>query len=272
MQALASRRSGAAARLRASRLTPHLLLLFTYLIWSVNPVLVKIGLEHVHPLPFVAVRFTIGGLMLMAIAAITRRAIWPPPPLRVLLPTALIGIVANQLGFTYSVQLTTVVNLSILMGLSPMLATGLLIVVAHRRPPGRRLAALLIGFAGVVRVVAAPARGAGGSLLGDAIALVTPVTWAVYLVLAADAIRRHGALVLMAWTMVIGAACFWPMAGVDVALQGLGGSWMDALGPVFFAGLVSSGLGYGLYFWALPRLGVTETAMYSYLQPPMGAG
>ena len=47
--------------------------------------------------------------------------------------------------------------------------------------------------------------------------------------------------------------------------------WLPALPALAYASFVATGIGYALFFWAIPRLGVTAGAIYMYLQPPLGA-
>jgi O-acetylserine/cysteine efflux transporter len=261
--------AAARARARSSTLLPHLAMLATMVIWSGNAVSVKVGLEHVQAIPFTAARFAIGAAVLAGYTQITRQQLRRRPPLKLLIPAAITGVVINQLGFTYGVHLSTAVDISIIMGLGP-LATALgLMLILRRRPPARRLAGLAIGFAGVVAVVGASARGGGGSLLGDLIGLASPLSWAAYTLIASEAARRSSASVFLTWTILFSLVLLVPIAGFQ-ALQG-GEQWIPALPSLLYSSVLATGAGYLFFFWAIPRLGVTETAVYSYLQPLLGA-
>jgi drug/metabolite transporter (DMT)-like permease len=260
----------ARTRARQSLLVPHLALLVTIVVWSANATVLKIGLAHVRPIPFVAARFVIGAAFLALLAIATRRELRRVPPLRLLVPAALSGIIGNQLGFTFGVQLSTAVDASIIMGASPIFAAIVLFLVSGRQPPPRRLLGLGIGFLGLLLVVAAGARGGGGSLAGNAIAVLAPTSWGAYLVVAARANRTTNALVFLTWTTLFAVVLLVPMAVVETSLTG-SNDWLPAIPAILYSGLVATGLAYALYFWALPRVGVTETAVYTYLQPLLGA-
>lgn len=257
-------------RARRSSILPHLAILATIVIWSANATALKIGLAHVRPVPFMTVRFAIGTAFLVVVAVAGRRELRRVPPLSLLVPAALSGIVINQFGFTVGVQLSTAVDASIIMGISPIFAAIALFAVSRQRPPARRLLGLGIGFAGLLLVVTAAARGGGGSLLGDAIALAAPVSWAIYLLLAAHANRTSNAVVFLTWTAVTALIFLLPMALLEGVRAG-NNDWLPALPALLYSGLLATGLGYALYFWALPRVGITETAVYTYLQPLLGA-
>jgi drug/metabolite transporter (DMT)-like permease len=247
----------------------HLALTLTIVLWSANAAIVKVGVANVRPIPFTTARFAVGALVLAILAVISGRDLRRPPPLKLVAGGALFGFVLNQLTFTYGVHLSTAVDVSLIVGLSPIMAAIVLYAaVSRRRPPARRVAGLLLGFAGVVLVVAAGARAGGGSALGDLIALGTPLTWAVYIVIASEAAKRTDPVVFTTWCLVVSILVFLPMAAVQ-ATQGAD-AWIPALPAIAYSGIAATGVAYALYSWALPRVGVTETSMYTYVQPVMG--
>jgi drug/metabolite transporter (DMT)-like permease len=240
------------------------------LIWSGNAVVVKLGLQHVRPVPFTTARFLVGGLVILAVALARGHQVTRIPRLRILLPAALLGIVLNQLAFTYGVRLTTAVDVSLLMGLSPIITGILLVLVARKRLPWRTIVALALGFVGLMLVVLATARGGtGGSLVGDLITLGAPTAWAGYLLIVAGEARRIPATVMTPWIMLTGLMVLLPLAAVDLARSS--DDWLSALWPLAYAAILATGVAYTAYFWAIPRLGVTGTAIYTYMQPAVGA-
>jgi drug/metabolite transporter (DMT)-like permease len=259
----------ARTRARGSSLFPHLALLLTILLWSANATFVKIGVTHVRPIPFTTARFAVGALVLALVAIVSGRRLNQRPPWKLLVAASLSGFVLNQLAFTIGLRLSTVVDVSLIVGLAPILAAILLFAtVTRRRPPARRMAGLLLGFGGVVLVVAAGSRSGAVSVLGDLVALGTPLTWAVYMIVADHAAKRSDTIVFTTWCVVASTLVFLPLAGVQ-ALQGQD-DWIPALPSILYSGVVATGLAYGLYAWALPRVGVTETSMYTYVQPVLG--
>jgi drug/metabolite transporter (DMT)-like permease len=230
---------------------------------------VKVGVANVRPIPFTTARFAVGSIVLALLAVLSGRRLNQRPPWKLLIAASLSGFVLNQLTFTFGLRLSTVVDVSLIVGLSPILAAIVLFAaVSRRRPPARRMAGLLLGFAGVVLVVAAGARAGGVSVLGDLVALGTPLTWAVYLVVSERAAQRTDAVVFTTWCVVASTLVFLPLAGAQ-ALQAPD-NWIPALPSIAYSGVVATGVAYGLYAWALPRVGVTETSMYTYLQPVCG--
>ena len=261
--------TGVRERAASSKLAPHLALVVCLLAWSANAVVLKIGLLHVRPIPFTTARFFIGGAVLLALGAAAGRGVPRPPRAGLLVPAALLGVVCNQLTFTEGLHLTTAVDTSLIMGLSPILTAVVLVAWTRVAVPRSQWIALAIGFAGVVAVVAESGRGGDASLTGDLIVVGAPASWAIYLVLMDRQGGRTPLTVLAPWSMLVGAAVLLPAA---IVLGGPGrDDWAGAAWPLAYASLLATALAWTLYFWALPRIGVTATSIYTYLQPPLGA-
>lgn len=260
------------ARPVPSLLVPHLGLLAVVIVWSAQATILKFGLRSVGPLGFTSLRFAIGGAVLLALGLATGERFRQRPPLRLLLPATVLGLVLNPLGFIIGVRLSTAVDVSVIMGLTPIAAAVLLLILARRPIPPRRLAGVVLGFAGLVAVVAATAHaGPSGSLalLGDLVALVSPICWAGYILVAARAARHSSAVVFLTWSTLLAEVVLLPLLLFEAAHQPE--RWLGAVPWLVLSGVVATGAGYAVYFWALPRVGVTETAVYMYIQPLLGA-
>jgi drug/metabolite transporter (DMT)-like permease len=183
---------------------------------------------------------------------------------------SLLGIVGNQVSWATGLHLSTAVDLSLILGVGPVLAALGYFWMAGRKPSRRQLAALVLGFAGVVLIVLQTERGAGGNLAGDLIGLGAPITWAVYLVLLTKVTPHTTATVFLAWIMLLGTLPLAVLAYFEVR-SAPDPHWYLGLPALAYSALLATGIAYALYFWALPRIGVTGTAIYSYLQPPLGA-
>lgn len=92
---------------RDSALTEGSLLL-AVLFLGTNPVAVKIAVGDVLPLPFVALRFTLAGLLLLGLvlflkegARVSRRDVL------IMAGVGVLGVGANNIAFTFGVSMTT---------------------------------------------------------------------------------------------------------------------------------------------------------------------
>lgn len=257
-------------RAETSGLAPHLALGTCILIWSANATVLKVGLEHVRVVPFTAARFAIGGVVLLALSSFQLRSVPRPPRATLLIPAAILGVVLNQLAFAGGVSLTTAVDVSLIQGLAPLFTALVLIAWSRATVPAVQWLALGLGLVGTIAVVATAGAGRGGaSLAGDLIAVGAPASWAVYLVLIDREGGRTPNTRLTPWSLLLGALILLPLS---LFAAGPGhDDWGPAIPSLLYSSLLATAATWTLYFWALPRVGVTSTAIYTYLQPPLGA-
>lgn len=262
--------SRARERANASGLAPHLALATCILIWSANATVLKVGLEHVRVVPFTAARFAIAGVVLLALSTFQLRSVPRPPRPALLIPAAILGIVLNQLAFAGGLSLTTAVDVSLIQGLAPLFTALVLIAWSRASVPAVQWLALALGLVGTIAVVATAGAGRGGaSLVGDLITVGAPASWAVYLVLVDREGSRTPNTHLTPWSLLLGAAILLPLS---LLAAGPGhDDWGPAIPSLLYSSLLATAAAWTLYFWALPRVGVTSTAIYTYLQPALGA-
>lgn len=259
-------------RISGAALTPHLLLLLAVIFWGANSVSVKdaVSVHGIDPVGFGAVRFLIAGVVLAVAARAMGHRLLAYWDTRNVLFAAAIGVVANQLMYTFALKLTTAIDVNIVLGLNPLASAGLA-AIYFRRPIERvALVSLLLGFAGLVLVVVASGAGLGGNLLGDLVAVGVPISWAVYTVHMRTVRSNAPPVVQLAWTMLVSALILSVMALSLPGRKPPASVYIAAAPSFLYSALIASAFCYAAYFWALNRLGVTAAVMYMYLQPVFG--
>jgi drug/metabolite transporter (DMT)-like permease len=127
------------------------------------------------------------------------------------------------------------------------------------------LAAALVG-AGLVSGAAAAPSG-DGALGGALLVLASAVVWALYSILGKAQFLGRPPMVMTAWSMTFGwlALCAaFVGSGAWTDLAGLAASTWSA---VVLLGVTSTGLAYGLYFYALSGAEAVSVAALQYLEP-----
>lgn len=235
-------------------------------IWGVNFSVIKLGLHNVDPFVLAALRF-----LLCAIPAVffIKR---PNVPLRHLV----------AYGLLFGVGLWGVVNLSIVAGLSPGIAslllqfsalfTLLLGALVFREPIARwQWAGLAIAGAGLVS--AALITDGSVTALGVVLALVAATSWSVANMVIKKA-HPDRVLAFVLWSSMFAPA---PLLALDVAFHGLEG--LRALPAQLDAVTIASILiqvypvtifGYWVWNSLLKRYPVSEVAPLSLLVPVFG--
>ncbi len=248
---------------RAAVVTEASLLLAVLFLGS-NFVAVKYTVGEVPPLPFVAARFTLAGLVALAFV----RGLEPGGGLgrRDLLAMAGVGVLgvgANNVAVTLGVSMTTASDTALIFASVPVWGMILGSVLGLERPTWGGVLGVAVAIAGVGMVVGG---GLGGtSLSGNLLVIVAAVCWGSYAVLSLPLLRRHSPLVVAAYTMLPAGLAAWPLAlpglvGTDWGGVG-GGAWAAFAYSTFFVAA------FGFWAWqrGISGVGANRALVYQYL-------
>jgi len=239
-------------------------------IWGTTWAAIRIGLEGVPPFTGVALRFTLAGTLLLALAR----------PLGVRLGRGrherVLWVVNGLLSFCLSYAAVYWSEQYIPSGLAAVLfATYPLFVaaLAHFLLPGERLApvaaaGMFLGFAGVAVIFSDDLTLLGGETVRRAaiVMLVSPVVSAV----ASVVVKRWGGgvhpLSLAAVPMLIAGGV---MGVVAFLVERHLSPVFDArsVGALLYLAILGSAVTFTIYYWLLARVKATQVALMSYFIP-----
>jgi drug/metabolite transporter (DMT)-like permease len=251
---------------RRATLTEASLLLAVFFLGT-NPVAVKLAVADVPPLPFVAMRFVLAGLVVFGLVLLLGPG--NRPGRRDLLSMAgvgLIGVGMNNGAFTLGVSMTTASDTALIYAAVPIWGILLGLALGLERPTRWGVAGVGLAFLGVGVVVYGGFEGGGGtSILGDLLVVVATVCWGSYAVLSLPLLRAHSPLVVAAYTMVFGG-----LAAVPFALPGLlsadwGAVGVGAWGAMAYSTLLVAAFGFAAWQAGISRTGANRVLIYQYL-------
>jgi drug/metabolite transporter (DMT)-like permease len=248
--------------------TDFLLMLMT-LIWGINVIVAKAALAIFTPFEFNALRFAIGGVLVVLVARRygrerPARADWPRLAL-----LALLGITIYQVAFIQGLALTRAGNASLIMGTGTIYTALLSHLRGHERVRRRDAAGILLSTFGLVSVVLGSGAevGFGAGLKGDLLMLFATICWSVYTVGNKPLVDRYGSIAATAWTVAIGAVPLVLLGAPEVLRHDL-----TTVPPGGWAALVYSSVGalviaFFIWYRGVEKIGATRTAVYSNFQP-----
>jgi drug/metabolite transporter (DMT)-like permease len=256
---MAGRKDRAATLVEAS-------LLLAVLFLGTNPVAVKVAVTEFPPVPFVAMRFTLAGLLLLVLVALLEPADGRPGrrDLLSLAGVGLLGVGANNVAFTLGVSMTTASETALIYAAVPIWGILLGLALGLERPTPRGILGVCLAFLGVAVVVYGGLTGST-SLLGNLLVVVATVCWGSYAVLSLPLLRRYSPLVVASYTMLFGG-----LGALPLALPGfLDAGWAAASGRAWWALAYSTFLVAAFGFWAWQRgvseVGANRVLVYQYL-------
>ena len=246
----------------SQRVKAELLLVVTTFIWGCTFVIVKGALSDASPLPFVAVRFILAGILLFAFLS-RCRVDW-----QAVLPGAVLGVFlfAGYAFQTWGLTLTTPSKSAFITGFSVILVPLLALFHGYRMRVAN-VAGALFGLLGLYFLVLP--SGLVGVNRGDVLTLFGAVSFAFHIVLVGIYTRRHSFLHLVpVQILVVGL----------LALVGLpfDTGWKFHLtGRLVFALIITAVLATGFAFsvqnWAQQYTPPAHTALIFALEPVFAA-
>ena len=234
------------------------------LAWGSTFAAVKVGLDSAPPILFGGLRSILGGAV-MVVLALARSG---RPSLRTTWPAYAVLTLLNVVLF-FSLQTLAILELpsglaAVLIYLQPVLTGVLAAPLLGESLTARKIAGLLLGFAGIVVVSAGAFRG-HASLLGVGYAVAGALVWA----LGTIAFKRYAGQVDAWW----GVGLPFLVGGVlltagGAAIEGTDVGWSGEFVAAFlYASLVGTALSWSLWFGLVSAGEAGRAASYIFFVP-----
>jgi drug/metabolite transporter (DMT)-like permease len=243
--------------------------LLSVAVWGANfPVLKQVMLA-IDPLPAMLLRGGLSTLTVgvgLALAGRWRLPTWPE--LRGLLPVSLVGFTLNQVLYYYGLHWTSASHSGLIFTLTPLFAFGLSHLLGETRIDRRDALGLGLGVVGAALILAPAATGGAdrATLLGDLLTVGAAISWAVWNILAAPVLRRHGTFLGTVWITGVGTLGLAPLGLAGLVAQ----DWSRVSGRdvagLIYGSTIAGGVGSLLWYAAVRRLGAARTAIYANME------
>jgi drug/metabolite transporter (DMT)-like permease len=251
--------------------TGALLALLTSVFWGANTVAIKLGLADAPPLRLAWMRFVVGGAAIAIWAWATGRLAglrvareeWRPMLMLALIFTAQIGTM------NIGTSLTSASHASILLNLYSVHT----VVLSHFLIPGdrltvRRVAGVVVAYAGIVVLFAGQSGDGSASLLGDAIVFVSAFLLAERLVYLARAVQQLDPVKLLLSQAAVGSALFMLGSALTETAPTV---WTPRLaGSIAYQGILIAGFNFVINLWLLQRYRPSSLVPFFLTQPLFG--
>ena len=240
---------------RASRkpLSGVLLAVAAVVFFSTSPVLVLLAAPLSAP-EITAGRLAIGAAAVWCLAGLTRQ---PLLPRRADLPRfAIFGLIAalHFLSYIASLSFTTIAHSLAIVYTAPIFVAFFSALFLREPIHGRQWAGVLIAVFGIAVLVGFEPRSSRRMVIGDALALVSAVTFGLYSVAGRSQRERYGLFTYAGSVYALAALWVLPAAALSAVPGGLTPRSLLAL---LGAGLLPLAAGHTLYNAALRRTHAT---------------
>jgi drug/metabolite transporter (DMT)-like permease len=149
-------------------------------------------------------------------------------------------------------------------GAVPVFAVVTAAILLRRRPAGRQLLGIVIGFVGVVGVLWPATRGAEANVLGAGLVLLAVVCYGLAVNLAVPLQQRYGALPVLFRAQLVALVLLAPAALVSIPSSEF--AWPSAL-AVMALGFFGTGWSFVAMTTLVGRVGATRGSVAIYFLP-----
>jgi len=248
-------------------------ILFGQLVFASTPLFIKIALEHFDPFTLGLVRFSISIILLNLFLLIQGKRIIPQRqdwPWILLL--GFLAIPLNQGFLFYGLQFTTPGHSALIYGMTPMLVTIFAIPILKERLSILKAIGILIALGGVIVVLSdRNITLEPDFVIGDIIIFIGMFGWALYTVFGKKLVKKLGSILAVTYTMTLGTLLFIPIGAYNTATFDFFSPSLRSWFALLFIAVVTSGIAYPLWYWALKYLEASKLSAFIYTQPIIAA-
>lgn len=237
-------------------------------IWAGNNVLTKSALgDHVSARTYVFLRLLIVSTLLFGVLVARRESVaLPRRDLRTFIVAGVSGFGAYNLLFVLGLARTSAFSAAILVATAPIFTLLLASVLRIERVHRPQWIGVAVAFTGIVIFVGEKLV-TGRPALGDLLNLLAAACFAIYGLATQDLVRKHGAPLTTAWSVLIGLIAVTPFTVPAVLDQDWQAMQWRGWTAVLYAAVMSMFFAYTLWSWAIGRSTTGRTVPYLFLIP-----
>lgn len=250
----------------------HLSMVGCNVMWGLMSPVSKLVMATGLVTPFLLTGFRIFGaaLLFWLLSLFTEREHVPAKDLARLAGAGMLGILFNQGSFILGVGMTSPGEASIITTTMPMWVMLLAALFLKEPITLKKAGGIALGATGAVMLVAggmSTGKTGNNPLLGDILVLSAQLSYALYLTLYRNFIRKYSLVTLMKWMFTFAAIMSLPITAEEFASADWGGFSGEVWAGIGFIVVFATFIAYICIMIGQKNLRPTIVGMYNYLQP-----
>ncbi len=239
--------------------------------WGLNFAATKYAAAAISPLMLVAIRFTVGGLLLLLVL----RLLEPKSKLarRDLLPMAALGcfgVATAQTGFTFGVSLSTAGSTGLIFATAPVWGLLLGATLGLERPTWKGLLGVGLSIVGVALVVLDGLTSGNANFVGNLLVLVAAICVGAYAVLSMPLLERHTPLAVATYPILFGTPLLLLVSFPQLLSLQWGSVGAGPWAAVAFSAVFATAFTFAAWQRGISRIGANRVLVYQYLITVVG--
>lgn len=261
-----------AAMMEKAKVQGHAAVLLANVIFGFGVPVTKLLLdEWVLPMAYMATRCVGAAAIFWLVSLFLPRERVGRRDLMVIMLGGLLGFVVSQTLTAWALSFTSPVYFSLIATLTPVATMVCAALLIGERMTGRGIVGVAVGIAGAMLMVFMGWQGGSGSndLLGIGLALLSLLTWALYLIITRSVSTKYSAVTQMKWVFLVSTIAVLPFSLGDLQAAKLYGpewGWGGVLEMAFIV-VFATVAGYFAIPFAMRHLQATTVSVYTNLQP-----
>ncbi|MBE0665068.1 MAG: EamA family transporter [Candidatus Aminicenantes bacterium] len=239
--------------------------------WALNLSLVKVALREIPPLPYNGIRLLLASAVLLFWLLLRRDNLrFDRQDLPKLVLLSFSGHALYQFLFISGIHMTTASNTAVIFGATPIMISLLSSFFKHEKIKSLGWLGIALGFTGIYLVISGRAGGFSftrQTWKGDLLLFTAVFFWAHYSVSARPLLKKYSPLKFTAVTMGLGSLMFFPFAVLQLRKLPFAAISLRAWMCMLYSGVIALSLALVLWFFSVRKVGNSQTAIYSNLQP-----
>jgi drug/metabolite transporter (DMT)-like permease len=250
----------------------HFFLGIVVLTWGANFGIVKSAFDTIPPLLFGALRFTVMGILLLALTFFREKGIQlRKEDLGRVIMVGTLGLGLYQVLWSLGLNLTSPSNSALILSTQPLLGTLYVDLIKKEHVGRQQYWGMLLALVGVVLVILKPTAKLHFSLEtlpGDLLTLLAAFCAAIFFsVWSKPLLKTYSPLRLMSYCMIIGSLILWIASPFSAQPMVWNQVWEKTWWSMGYAVVFSGMLGHVFWYEGLERIGVTKSMVYLYFIP-----
>jgi drug/metabolite transporter (DMT)-like permease len=240
--------------------------------WGASGVAIKEAYGQLSTIEIVTLRFAIAAPLLLTATLIWKgrsalRIDLKDVPYLALLAT--IGITLSFFMQVWSLDYTTATNFTLIFNLSTFMIIFLCIAMFGEKLTRNKLIGAAVAFLGLALITTNGNFGVSPHLLGDGIALIGTIFWAIYTVLGKKMNEKYSALTVLNYVFLFASLELIPfyLASPHMSPLAFDSTTWISLG---FLTICCSLIAFLVYNYSLEKLSASTVALFIYVMPLSG--
>ncbi|MDE7396265.1 MAG: DMT family transporter [Muribaculum sp.] len=255
----------------------HIAMVGANVCWGLMSPVAKIVLSVgvISPLLLTDMRVAGAAILFWLTSLFCPREHVPPRDLFLMAGAAMIGILFNQGCFIFGVGLTSPAEASVITTTMPLWVMLLAALILKEPITLKKAGGIAVGATGaLILIFGATGRGSATAVnpvLGDLLVFAAQFSYALYLTLYRNFIRRYSMVTLMKWMFTFAALVALPFSISDISATSWRSVDMSTWLGVGFVVVFGTYIAYQCILIGQKVLRPTVVGMYNYLQPVVAA-